>query len=37
MKKTYESPEMELIETDGKDIITSSTDDGSVKLPTAPL
>ncbi len=37
MKKTYEAPEMELIETDGKDIITSSNGDGSIDLPSAPL
>ena len=40
MKKTYEAPELELIETEDKDIITSSPGiggDGSIDLPVAPL
>ena len=37
MKKTYETPELELIQTEDKDIITSSFGDGSVELPDLPL
>ena len=35
MKKTYEAPELEFIETEDKDIITSSF--GDVDLPNAPF
>ena len=37
MKKEYESPELELIQTEDKDVITSSYGDGSVELPDLPL
>ncbi len=37
MKKKYESPELELIHTEDKDVITSSFGNGSVELPELPL
>ncbi len=42
MKKTYEAPELELIETDDKDIITSSPgndlgNNGDIPMPSVPF